>query len=677
MFDPMIYSQELLPKEQQMALTKEYLIQQQQQLPVQKNEESTESSDGNKESPSMPDGVLSAATMFKREETDTASRKTSTASDYTFSSSEYTPENTIVDGMEDQQTQPQSETVVQQQNVVEAPSVQGANPPVPPTGQNSLPESPQKEPKTTPQRKISRFYVSPVNLNPPQQDIITQDTDKIIQPNEVVTTAAPATEPVVPEHIPPPDVGGIQPVDENANQNAGDQQSQQQPNKQQASAQQVVGPEQINTLEQLKIGLENITHAHVGQQPQTHCVATSNQATTVVVPTSVNPAQAAPVTQKSQQNQMNMQPGFTQTNATFGTVQEGMMMQQQQPIQQTMQMPQGFVLAQHQQPVAMQQLPNIGTNFQVHHQMPNQMTTTIPQMAPVQQMPVIHQNPSMPQMVPVQQMSQQMLPTNQQQQLAAVQQMAVQQIQQQQQAAQGGGSVGMVVPGNLVLNPNAGGVAPLEHGNVGGSFILTNSSSNAAVIGQLNQVGPSSFTNNPPSVVFVDGGVVHQQHMPPQQQQHIIVMPQQIQQQQQPVYVVPPHQTHTNAQNNTIVNPNQFQMQSAIPQQQYQQQPQQPAQQQQQMQQVQNFQANLGQQMGQIGGHQQTQQPQQVGQQTVTTGDQHSSNSNSQTSSVMHSRRTSTDVLSSSTILEYHQQEVVEQMRKVSKPGSEERPVIR
>lgn len=244
MFDPMIYSQELVHKQQQLD----------HYLQLQRNTGDDADLEGTVDSPSgAPPDVLSAAAIFRRDEHDSASRKTSTASDYTFSSSDYTPENTIVDGMEDGSAQ---EIIVVQSP--SKPATVGATS----TGQ---PEASQPEPKTTPQRKISRFYVSPVNLNQPQQQIITMDTNKtieismeqhcdtVVQSDNVVAPTATEGE----EQVPP----------------TGDQQSnvtQNQTNRTTA------GTEQMNTLEQLKIGLENITHAHVNAaQPQATHPATS------------------------------------------------------------------------------------------------------------------------------------------------------------------------------------------------------------------------------------------------------------------------------------------------------------------------------------------------------------------------------------------------------------------
>lgn len=267
MFDPMIYSQELLHKQQQLD----------QYLQLQRaggGEEGLVDLEGGStaDSPSTgqaPD-VLSAAVIFRRDEHDSASRKTSTASDYTFSSSDYTPENTIVDGLDDQQ-QPlpvQEIILVQSPQAVNATPSSGVQQPQQTTGQ---PDSPQSEPKTTPQRKISRFYVSPVNLNIPQQQIITMDTNKTIQQ----TAEGPAEVSVKTMEIKvvsQSDNVGVVPAATKEGESIGvmaDGQGDPQINiAQSQSARTSAGPEQMNTLEQLKIGLENITHAHVNAAQQ-------------------------------------------------------------------------------------------------------------------------------------------------------------------------------------------------------------------------------------------------------------------------------------------------------------------------------------------------------------------------------------------------------------------------
>lgn len=267
----MIYSQELLHKQQQLD----------QYLQLQRaggGEEGLVDLEGGSaaDSPSTgqaPD-VLSAAAIFRRDEHDSASRKTSTASDYTFSSSDYTPENTIVDGLDDQQ-QPlpvQEIILVQSPQAVNATPSSGVQQQQQTTGQ---PDSPQSEPKTTPQRKISRFYVSPVNLNIPQQQIITMDTNKTIQKTEEVSVKSMEIK-VVSQS----DNVGVVPAATKEGESVvvvGDGQGDPQLIiAQSQSARTSAGPEQMNTLEQLKIGLENITHAHVNAAQQAAVPAPSS-----------------------------------------------------------------------------------------------------------------------------------------------------------------------------------------------------------------------------------------------------------------------------------------------------------------------------------------------------------------------------------------------------------------
>lgn len=259
MFDPMIYSQELLHKQQL-----------DQFLQLQRTgEDGGGDLDGSVDSPSTgPSDVLSAAAIFRRDEHDSASRKTSTASDYTFSSSDYTPENTIVDGMEDQPPPAPVQEIVLGQSAAQPTTQSPAD--VPPTNA----ESPQAEPKTTPQRKISRFYVSPVNLNIPQQQIITMDTNKTIQVTVETTSETKITtqldnvaSPAAAAAAAGKDVGE-NPTNSTSGEMSGEFQN---ANPNQISRASSHAPsEQMNTLEQLKIGLENITHAHViaAQQQQ-------------------------------------------------------------------------------------------------------------------------------------------------------------------------------------------------------------------------------------------------------------------------------------------------------------------------------------------------------------------------------------------------------------------------
>lgn len=272
MFDPMIYSQELLLKQQQLD----------QYLQRNAGEEFGGDLEGLEDSCStgVPSDVLSAAAIFRRDEHDSASRKTSTASDYTFSSSDYTPENTIVDGMDDQPVQeiiliqsPPAATNTLTSSVQQQPQTTIAT--------TAQPDSPQSEPKTTPQRKISRFYVSPVNLNIPQQQIITMDTNLTIQKTvEMSETAKGTGDNVVPPAATAKDSDPTAVLGEAVL--GGDQQMNV---VQSQSARSSSGPEQMNTLEQLKIGLENITHAHVNaaQQQQVNAAPMAGASTGPVV----------------------------------------------------------------------------------------------------------------------------------------------------------------------------------------------------------------------------------------------------------------------------------------------------------------------------------------------------------------------------------------------------------
>lgn len=251
-FDPMIYSQELLTNKQQgQSLSRD----------GGDDSSNTDGCGGSTDSPpSQPaQGILSAAAMFiKRDENDSTSRKTSTASDYTFSSSDYTPENTIVDGMDEHQQQQQQQLHLQQvaTNPITIPTptnTDATNSGVQ-SSCSSQPESPQKEPKTTPQRKISRFFVSPVSLSLPQQQLITMDSNKTIQGGSVGVEGSVTG-------VVTPDTGALQP--EVGTPTEGQIEAIVAALGTEPQANKVVGPEHINTLEQLKIGLENITHAHV------------------------------------------------------------------------------------------------------------------------------------------------------------------------------------------------------------------------------------------------------------------------------------------------------------------------------------------------------------------------------------------------------------------------------
>lgn len=277
MFDPMIYSQELLHKQQQLD----------QFLQLQRSgDDGSGDLEGSVDSPSTgPSDVLSAAAIFRRDEHDSASRKTSTASDYTFSSSDYTPENTIVDGMDDQPAPTPA------QDIVLGPSAAQPATQSPGDVPTTKAESPQSEPKTTPQRKISRFYVSPVNLNIPQQQIITMDTNKTIQVTVETTSETKITTQL--DNVGSPAAAGAtgKDVGENPGISSSGEMSGEFQNanaNQNVRASSHAPSEQMNTLEQLKIGLENITHAHV-------------------------------IAAQQQQQQMQQQQGHPQSNTTTGT----------------------------------------------------------------------------------------------------------------------------------------------------------------------------------------------------------------------------------------------------------------------------------------------------------------------------------------------------------------------
>lgn len=255
------------------------------------------------------------------EELDTVSRKTSTTSEYT-SLSDYTPENTVTressvttstfqndfaadefiensDGLTTLESVHNDDSyVIEISEKVIGSGVEGNVLP----RSNEIVRSPEIENETIqPQRtrKISRFLVTPSTvtidgdneriteepqqilnqeqlmktdmtfdsqLNSIQQQVYNEDGSVVIVQQAVSFDAAQSQQIQLGQNSQPPGLGfSSDMIDANAindlrNQTI-DQYNATMHNK-------PLGPEHINTLEQLKIGLENITHAHVQTKPK-------------------------------------------------------------------------------------------------------------------------------------------------------------------------------------------------------------------------------------------------------------------------------------------------------------------------------------------------------------------------------------------------------------------------
>lgn len=146
------------------------------------------------------------------------SRKTSTVSDHT--SSENTPENATSKLNQDKKTINESETTA----VTSTTPVEHNNPV-----------------KQSPVRKLSRFLVSPTVIETANHELVVQEG-----------THAPASSPQQSE--------SLQPIEMNINE---DNYQRMEAPEAELLPQQSIGFRMPETLEQLKIELENITHAHV------------------------------------------------------------------------------------------------------------------------------------------------------------------------------------------------------------------------------------------------------------------------------------------------------------------------------------------------------------------------------------------------------------------------------
>lgn len=144
------------------------------------------------------------------------SRKTSTVSDNT-PSSDFTPENTILTPKDVDHQQPQQQQL------------------------SATPTTSLDQVKASPVRKLSRFLVSPTVVETANHELIVQEGSH-----------APASSPQQSEAQQPIDLN----INEENYQRLEAQEAELQP-------QQSIGFRMPETLEQLKIELENITHAHV------------------------------------------------------------------------------------------------------------------------------------------------------------------------------------------------------------------------------------------------------------------------------------------------------------------------------------------------------------------------------------------------------------------------------
>lgn len=179
------------------------------------------------------------------------SRKTSTISDY--ASSECTPENTILTPRQDNEYR-------------------------------SLPMEQQQQVKQSPARKLSRFLVSPTVIETANKELIVQEdvTPHLAassqQNQQLLSVQQTANGPQHQHHS-----GEIE------NMNINDESYQRieqvhQVNESELQPQQSIGFRMPETLEQLKIELENITHAHVSTtKPMSKEIVVNPQVNTQVV----------------------------------------------------------------------------------------------------------------------------------------------------------------------------------------------------------------------------------------------------------------------------------------------------------------------------------------------------------------------------------------------------------
>lgn len=159
------------------------------------------------------------------------SRKTSTISDYT--SSECTPENTV-----------SALTPKQDHGEIQ---IQSLTPNIP---------IDQIQSKQSPARKLSRFLVSPTVIETANKELIVQEdvTQQMINNNNATSFLQQQFQ--------------LSEVEMNINEESYQRTEQTQITESELIPQQSIGFRMPETLEQLKIELENITHAHVSTKPK-------------------------------------------------------------------------------------------------------------------------------------------------------------------------------------------------------------------------------------------------------------------------------------------------------------------------------------------------------------------------------------------------------------------------
>lgn len=196
---------------------------------------------------------------------DSLSRKTSTASEYT-SLSDYTPEHTV-------NTATVGSTSSSQAATVSALFRADAVPPLPiDTVEPEDVPAPIQPPKSVATRKISRFLVSPAIMTVGELNLDPSSAQSLASAIASASASAVAYQPVL-DML---ESGLYNPLD---SMNSAEATLPVTTAQDMLDATNVLlaannsnlaprPPDQINTLEQLKIGLENITHAHVMQSQQ-------------------------------------------------------------------------------------------------------------------------------------------------------------------------------------------------------------------------------------------------------------------------------------------------------------------------------------------------------------------------------------------------------------------------